>query len=150
MTSPFHPKPGQVDYTNIRWVPVINCVVRHGEKILLVKRSDKVGWYPGYWNGISGFLDDHRSLEQTVKDELAEEVGIPASAVTTVTLGPIFHHDQPEQKKTWIVHPILVDVTTGEVKRDWESQEHAWVSPNNARSYQLMPGFADVLTILGL
>ena len=38
----FQPKPGQVDFTNIRYAPVANCVLFNEGKILLVKRSDEV------------------------------------------------------------------------------------------------------------
>ena len=76
MEKKFTPKPGQVDYTNIRRAPVINCVLRYGDKILLVKRSAELRLYPNYWNGISGFLDDDRSVLEKVKDEIREETGI--------------------------------------------------------------------------
>lgn len=33
----FVPKPGQTDYSNIRYAPVINCVLKHGDMILLVQ-----------------------------------------------------------------------------------------------------------------
>lgn len=44
----FRPKPGQVDYTHVRWAPVINCVLKHGDKILVVRRSADLKFYPGY------------------------------------------------------------------------------------------------------
>ena len=72
----FKPKRGQIDYLNVRWTPVINCVVSCRDKILLVQRSKNVSFYPGYWNGVSGFLDDKRDLKTKVKDELREEIGI--------------------------------------------------------------------------
>lgn len=66
----FKPKPGQMDFIKARWTPVINCVVKYRDKFLVVQRSKSLNFYPGYWNGISGFLDDQRSLEQKVKDEV--------------------------------------------------------------------------------
>ena len=72
----FIPAKGQVDYTNIRYCPVTNCVVKHKDKILLVKRSNDLNLYPGFWNGISGFLDDNKIVEDKVKEELFEELNI--------------------------------------------------------------------------
>src|SRR3989338_2257419 len=80
----FKSKPGQIDYTNARWAPVINCVVKYRDKILVVQRSKDLNFYPGYWNGISGFLDDKRSFEQKVKDELREELGIAKNKIKNV------------------------------------------------------------------
>src|SRR3990167_4834818 len=91
----FKLKPGQIDYTNARWAPVINCVVKYRDKILVVQRSKNLNLYPGYWNGISGFLDDKRSFEQKVKDELREELGISRRMVKKIRLGEIFHQEAP-------------------------------------------------------
>jgi 8-oxo-dGTP pyrophosphatase MutT (NUDIX family) len=70
------PRHGQMDYSKARWAPVINCVLRYKGKILVVQRSESLNFYPGYWNGISGFLDDQKSLKEKVLEELREELGI--------------------------------------------------------------------------
>src|SRR3990167_617521 len=76
MKKGFRLKRGQVDYSRARWAPVVNCVLKYKNKILIVERSKKLRFYPGYWNGVSGFIDDQRSLNEKVIDELKEEVGI--------------------------------------------------------------------------
>jgi 8-oxo-dGTP pyrophosphatase MutT (NUDIX family) len=144
----FKPQPGQVDYTHARWAPVINCVVTHKGNILVVQRSQDLHFYPGYWNGVSGFLDDHRSLVQKVADELREELGIPRTKIKTIRLGEIFHQEAPQYKKTWIVHPILVEVETDHVKLDWEAARYQWLTLPEARKLKLLPGFDEVLTRL--
>ncbi len=141
----FKPKDGQIDYTSARWAPVINCVVKRGDKILLVKLSPELNFYPGYWNGISGFLDDSRSLEEKVKDELKEEIGIEERDILSIKLCGIFHQEAPEHKKTWIVHAVLAEVKTEKVKLDWESEEYRWVRIEEAKHYKLLPGFERVL-----
>ena len=123
---------------------MINCVVKFGDKILIVERSKDLNFYPGYWNGISGFLDD-RILEQKVKDELREELGINEDKVLSIRLGEIFHQEEPEYKKTWIVHPVLVEVNTNEVKLDWEAQNYKWIKTEEAKSFKLLPGFDKVI-----
>ena len=141
----FRPKPGQIDYTNARWAPVINCVVLYQDKILLVQRSSRLRFYPGYWNGVSGFLDDKMSLREKVEDELTEELGIDHKNIISVQLGQIFHQDSPEYQKTWIVHPVLVEVNTNQVILDWEAQNFQWVDLRNDRELELVPGFDLVL-----
>ena len=143
--NPFAPRPGQVDYTHARFAPVINCILRHKGKILLVKRSSTLNFYPGLWNGISGFLDDDKTLEEKVKEELKEEAGIEAGSIRAITLGTIFHQEEPEYKKTWIVHAVLVDVATDAVKLDWEAMEYYWIDPEETDTLDLLPGFEKVL-----
>lgn len=145
MKPEFIPKSGQVDYSKARWAPVINCVTKYGDRILIVERSKDLNFYPGYWNGISGFLDDDRSLEQKVKDELNEELGIGEDKVISIKLGEIFHQEEPEYKKTWIVHPVLVEVSTDEIKLDWEAQGYKWIKPEEIKNFNLLPGFDKVI-----
>ena len=144
----FKLKPGQVDYTNARWAPVINCVVKHKDKILIVQRSTELNFYPEYWNGISGFLDDSRDIEEKVRDELKEEAGIEEKDITSIHPGKIFHQDEPAYKKTWIVHPVLVEVETDNVVLDWEAQDYKWIEIKEAKNFNLLPGFDKVLEIL--
>lgn len=141
----FKPRPDQVDYTNARWAPVINCVLKFKDKILVVKRGDGVGFYKGYWNGIAGFIDDKRSFLQKIKDEVKEETGVCGKNILDIKLGEIFHQEAPKYKKTWIVHPVLVEVATDEIKLDWEAENYKWINPREAEKLKLLPGFKEVL-----
>ena len=141
----FKLKPGQIDYTNARWAPVINCVVKYRDKILVVQRSKNLNFYPGYWNGISGFLDDKRSFEQKVKDELREELGIAKNKIKNIRLEEIFHQEAPKYKKSWIVHPVLIEVSGNKIKLDWEARNFKWVKLEDIKKLKLLPGFDDVL-----
>lgn len=141
----FKAKSGQVDYTHVRWVPVINCVLKYQDRILVVQRSEELHFYPGYWNGVSGFLDDQRSLEQKVSDELKEELGIQKSKIKRIILGEIFDQEEPKYKKTWIVHPVLVKVGTEKITLDWEAKRYQWLSLGEVQKLKLLPGFDEVL-----
>jgi isopentenyldiphosphate isomerase len=141
----FVPKLGQVDFTNIRWAPVLNCVVMFQDQMLLVQRSSGMRLYPGYWNGISGFLDDKKSLEQKVEEELREELGISKKHILSIKLGRIMHQDAPKYKKTWIVHPVLVKIDTDKVNIDWEAQNFKWLKPSQTKKLKLLPGFEEVI-----
>ena len=141
----FKLKPGQIDYTKARWAPVINCVIKYKDKFLLVQRSEKLNFYPRYWNGISGFLDDHKTLAEKVEEELREELGINKKDILQIRLGEIFDQDEPKYKKTWIVHPVLVKVKINKIKLDWEARNYQWVNLQEANKLKLLPGFGKVL-----
>ncbi len=146
MTRPkFVLKKGQTDYTNIRWAPVINCVIKYKNKILVVQRSSELNFYPSYWNGISGFLDDDRSIKEKIEEELREELGIPKNKIKKITVGEVFDQDAPKYKKTWIVHPVLVEVLTDTITLDWEARNHKWTTMSSAKKLKLLPGFDEVL-----
>ena len=141
----FAPKPGQVDYTNIRYAPVINCVVTRADgKVLLVQRSANMRLYPGFWNGVSGFLDDSKSIEEKVQEELREEIGITAKDIIRIERGQVILQEAPDYGKTWLVVPILVTVRAAEVQTDWEAEAARWFDPSEVPSLKLLPGFAGV------
>ena len=104
-----------------------------------------MNFYPGLWNGISGFLDDKKSLEQKVKEEIKEEIGIPSSKIKKIRLGRVFDQDEKKYGKTWIVHPVLVEINTDRIKLDWEAKKYKWVSFAEAKELKLLPGFGRVL-----
>lgn len=141
----FQPKPGQIDYSRARWVPVINCFVKYKDKFLLVERSNRVGFYPGYWHVISGFLDDHKSLKEKTIEELKEELNISEKDIKSIKVGEIFDQEARKYEKTWIVHPLLVEVKTNDIRIDWEAVKYRWVSISEFKKYKLLPGFERAL-----
>ena len=144
----FVPKAGQVDYTNIRYCPVVNCVAKFGDKILVVQRSPHMRLYPGYWNGISGFLDDQKSVEDKVREELQDELGLGAEAITAIERGNVLVQEAEDYHKTWIVFPVLAEVNTDRLRLDWEATSHRWLTLAEARQLDLLPGFDKVLDVL--
>jgi 8-oxo-dGTP pyrophosphatase MutT (NUDIX family) len=141
----FIPRKGQMDYSAARWAPVINCAVVHKDKVLMLQRSPGLKFYPGYWNGLSGFLDDHKSVEQKVYEELREELKVPKTKVKRIQLTKVFDQEAPIYKKTWIVHAVLVEISTDHVTLDWEAHTYQWVSFKEAKKLTLLPGFGEVL-----
>ncbi len=111
----------------------------------MVQRSKELNFYPSYWNGVSGFLDDRRSLNQKVADELKEELGITKTKIKKIQLGEIFDQEETKYKKTWIVHPVLVEVKTDKVKLDWEASNYKWLTLQEVKKLKLLPGFDEVL-----
>ena len=146
----FIPRPGQVDYTNIRRAPVLNCAVRHNGKILLVQRSEQMHFYPGKWNWIAGYLDDGGSVVEKVKEELREELGIQEEDILNIFEGEVFEQEEPEYNKIWIVHPVLIDVKNNRITLDWEAEKFEWINIEDVYKYDLLPGFEKVLKSLKL
>ena len=143
--SNFKPEPVQVDFTNARWAPVVNCVLKFKDKILVVQRNQNLNFYPGYWNGISGFLDDSKSLKEKVYQEVKEELGISKKNVLSMRLGEVFDQEEPKYEKTWIVHPVLVEVNTDKITLDREARNYRWLNLEDAADLKLLPGFDKVL-----
>jgi len=138
--SKFIPKPGQVDYTNIRYAPVINIVVMFKDKIYCVKRSPDMQLYPNYWDWVCGFLDDNQSIEEKAYEELSEELGLKQDDIESLTRGEPWIDEAPEYKKTWLIVPVLAKVKTDKFTLDWEATEGKWFEPKELRELGMVPG----------
>lgn len=141
----FKARLGQTDYTNARWAPVVSCVLKHGDKILIVKRSHDMKIYPNLWNGIGGFLDDEKSLEEKIREELGEETGITENEIISIKYGEVFDLDDPSIGKTWVIHPALVEISTDKIVLDWEAEEYKWISPKEVENFEVAAGFARIV-----
>jgi 8-oxo-dGTP diphosphatase len=142
----FVPRPGQVDYTHMRYAPVLNAVVVCRGKVLLLQRSSGMRNYPNHWCGISGYLDDARCAEDKARQEMLEEAGITADRILSTRRGTVLLQEAPEYGKSWLVVPVLVDVRDRRYRLDWESQAAGWFSMIEALSLPLLPGFDAVIT----
>ena len=141
MTQPkFIPKPGQVDYTDIRYAPVVNTVVARNGQIFCVKRSPDMRLYPNYWDWICGFLDDSKSVEEKAREELKEELGLKDEDIESLTRGNPWIDEAPQYKKTWLIIPVLAKVKTGDFKLDWEASEGRWFKPLELKKLKMPPG----------
>jgi ADP-ribose pyrophosphatase YjhB (NUDIX family) len=120
----FVPKPGQIDYTNIRRAPVVQSVVMHRNTMLLLRRSENLEFYPGFWSGVSGFLDEpSKTVEEKLKEELNEELGIEPYDVLSMEKAAVIEENDKRYGKVWVVHPMLVRVGTKDIRLDWEAED---------------------------
>jgi ADP-ribose pyrophosphatase YjhB (NUDIX family) len=146
MSEPtFIPKPGQVDYTDIRYAPVLDVVVTRNGKILLAKRSADRRLYPDCWATIDGFLDDKEDVETKALEELSEELGMDSADVVELKRGNVILHEDPDHAKTWLVVPVLAKVKTDTFTLDWESSEARWFEPKDIPGLDLLSGTLDVI-----
>lgn len=138
----------KADYTNIHWAPIIHCIIKYNEKILLIQRGEKLD-HPFYWSGVSGFLDDQKSLKSKVKEELREEVGITSQQIKSIHLGEIFHRNAAEFKKKWIVHPVLVELHSNQIQLNpQECHDFRWVYLKDINKFRLLPGCKETIKMI--
>jgi 8-oxo-dGTP pyrophosphatase MutT (NUDIX family) len=141
----FVPRSGQIDYTRIRYAPVLNAVVVCRGKVLLLQRSCGMRSYPNYWCGISGYLDDDRSVEEKARQEMLEEAGMSADRILSMQRGIVLLQEAPDYGKSWLVVPVLVHVRDRHFRLDWESQAAGWFGMTEAMRLPLLPGFEAVI-----
>lgn len=139
----FVPKPGQTDYTKIRYAPVVNVIAVKDDKILLVKRSGHLRIYPGAWSTIDGFLDDSQSIEGKALEELWEEAGIKKEDVADLTRGKPYIVEAPQYNKTWLVVPVMAVLKTDKIRISDEASAAGWFTHDELPGLDLLPNKMD-------
>lgn len=131
---------GRINYSNSDIAPVITVFVKYKDKILLLKRSDKVKTYKGKWNTVAGYLDELKPIKEKVLEELEEEVGIKEDAISAIQFGEPYKFVDEKINKTWIIFPILVELEEKvEIKLDWEHTEFKWVKKEELDNFDTVP-----------
>jgi 8-oxo-dGTP diphosphatase len=129
-------------------VNIITVFLEHDNKILILKRSQKVKTMKTKWGGISGYIEQEEPVKRALK-EIAEETGLKNESVTLIrTGGPLEAVESNDPKITWVVHPFLFRSTTDQIRIDWEHDEYRWINPKELKNYETVPRLGDALDSL--
>ena len=124
---------------------VVTVFLTHRSKILVLKRSSKVGTYRGHWAGVSGYLESEDPLKQAYS-EMAEEVGLSKQDVTLVKAGNPLEIVDDAQNRAWRVHPFLFAVhEPDKIRLDWENIEMRWILPEETDQLKTVPALKETL-----
>jgi PncC family amidohydrolase len=123
---------------------VVTCFLEHGGKILILRRSSKVGTYRRSWAGISGYLETN-DIDQAYT-EISEETDLYKKDLKLMKKGEPLEVIDKDLNRKWIVHPFLFHVKAPDkVKIDWEHTEAKWIKPSELKKYETVPGLARAL-----
>jgi isopentenyldiphosphate isomerase len=135
---------GRIDYSTARVCPVLNCTILYNDEVLLTHRSKNVIAYPETWNGISGFIDEIKPLENIIRAELAEEVNIVAGDILRITFRDLMIQADDAINREWHVIPVLAELARRpNVRTNWENKEAKWVKKTDVLRLPLMPFYAE-------
>lgn len=120
---------------------VVGVVQNKAGEYLLCKKPVGEGVYPGQWALPGGGIDEGETMEQALKREMIEEVGLEVDAIQ-----PLFFRDdtQPKYKngvvdaEIYMVYLLFSCRAVSEVKIDnREFEDFAWVKASDVGRYDL-------------
>lgn len=135
-------------------VVVTGILVKNTEgKVLVVKKADGVGPYPGTYLTPGGGVEDGESVDAAVRRELYEETGVRATNLRRV----LFDDDVTGNWRGEIKHFIMLiytgDYVSGDLKPTAGDDDHLvdirWVTPQELKSLPLSPPLTKLLAVLG-
>ena len=127
---------------------VVTCLLMHNNKLLILKRSNKVKTYKGLWGGVAGYVEENEEPYDTALKEIREEVGMEKGNVRLIKRGEsIRFTDIYEGKRyEWITHPFVFNVEKKrKVQIDWEHTEYKWIPPEDISKYDSVPHLKEIV-----
>src|SRR5437879_13074046 len=126
---------------NLRPTHVVTCILLRTDqeetRILLVRRSQKVGSYHGRWAGVSGFVEPNVTPDEQAYTEIREETSLQRDQVRMLRRGTVVEHLDPALGRHFYIHPFLFEVLTPDaIHTDWEATEMRWIAPGELKNYE--------------
>ena len=133
----------------MRKTKIVTSFLINTEKILILKRSEKVKSMKNLWAGISGIIEDNEKPIKRAKIEILEEVGIEESDIILMKEGNKILIESPQYANhQWEVYPFLFSCSNKEIKLNWENSDSRWIRINELNNFTTVPSLDRVLARL--
>ena len=132
---------------NLRFTNIVTSFIKNGDRILILKRSDKVKSMKCLWAGVSGIIEknDTTPLDRA-KTEILEETGINEEEIELLKANERIKIESAQYKNhEWNIFPFLFKTKNPEIKLNWENSEFKWIKPNEIKNYETVPELEKIL-----
>ena len=128
---------------------IVTTFLTNSDKILLLKRSQKVKTMKNLWAGISGLIEGDEEPLSRAKIEIFEEVGIEDTNIKLIKEGDSIVIESPQYvNHQWEVFPFLFSCKNREIKLNWENSDSKWIKIDEINNFSTVPSLDKVLTRL--
>ena len=130
----------------MRSTRIVTSFIKNSNKILILKRSDKVRSMRGLWSGVSGIIENNEEPLNRAKIEIFEEIGIRNDKISlTKSVEKIKISSPQYEKHEWEVFSFLFETKETEIKLNWENSEFRWINVNELENYETVPNLDKIL-----
>ena len=132
--------------SNLRFTNIVTSFIKNDDKILILKRSDKVKSMKCLWAGVSGIIENNETPLTRAKIEVFEEAGIHEEQIELLKAIQQIKISSPQYKNhEWNIFPFLFKAKNPEIKLNWENSEFKWIEPNEIKNYETVPELEKIL-----
>ena len=130
----------------MRSTKIVTSFIKDNEKLLILKRSNKVKSMKGLWAGISGIIENNEPPLKRAKIEIFEEAGIIEEDITLIKSAEEMRINSPQyENHEWEIFPCLFESKNPTVKLNWENSEFKWINVEELENYETVPSLQKVL-----
>ena len=126
---------------------IVTSFIMDDDKVLILKRSDKVKSMKCLWAGVSGIIekDDITPLDRA-KTEIFEETGINENEIQLLkSIEQIKIESTQYDNHEWNIFPFLFKTKNPKIKLNWENSDFDWIKPNEIKNYETVPELEKLL-----
>ena len=130
----------------MRSTKIVTSFIQDNQKILILRRSNKVKTMKGLWAGISGIIEKNETPLTRAKIEIHEEVGISEDKIRLVKAAERLKVNSPQyENHEWEIFPFLFEAKNPDIKLNWENSEFTWITIDELKNYNTVPNLEKVL-----
>ena len=130
----------------MRSTKIVTSFIKNKNKLLILKRSDKVRSMKGLWSGVSGIIEKGETPINRAKIEIFEEIGIKEDKITLVKSIEKMKISSPQyENHEWEIFSFLFETKETKIKLNWENSEFKWINKNELKNYQTVPNLDKIL-----
>jgi len=132
---------------NLHFTNIVTSFIKNDDRILILKRSDKVKSMKCLWAGVSGIIEKNdRTPLDRAKTEILEETGIYEEEIELLKANERIKIEAAQYKNhEWNIFPFLFKTKNLEIKLNWENSEFKWIKPNEIKNYETVPELEKIL-----
>ena len=128
---------------------IVTSFLTNKNKILILKRSDKVKSMKGLWSGVSGLIENNELPLDRAKIEIFEEVGLQENDITLLKEAKNVTISSPQYRNhQWEISPFLFETKNEKIKLNWENSDFKWIERTELKEYQTVPDLEEILLCL--
>ena len=124
----------------------VTSFIKDNDKLLILKRSNKVKSMKGLWGGISGMIEGNEEPLERAKIEIFEEVNITEDEIVLIKSIKEMQVSSPQyENHEWQIFPFLFESKKPKINLNWENSEFKWIKINELKNYDTVPSLDKVL-----
>ena len=132
--------------SNLHFTNIVTSFIKNDDKILILKRSDKVKSMKCLWAGISGIIEGDETPLTRAKIEIFEEAGIHEEQIELLKAVQQIKISASQYKNhEWNIFPFLFNAKNPEIKLNWENSDFNWIEPSQIKNYETVPELEKIL-----
>lgn len=123
---------GYAELPDVKIIESASSAIFVRGKVLMLKRPENAGSFPGRWSLVAGKMESGESPEQTAVREIMEETGLNVGK-SSAYIGPVMVR---ENDVIWKVHMFGFVLDSAEPKLNDENEDMKWVLPEDIHETQ--------------